>query len=101
MDYCVVKAKVCGPYSLDLEFEDGTRKRVNLRSFLWGPVFEPLKDPDYFRRAKLDPEAGTVVWPNGADVAPEHLYSMRAEKAPQSRPRSSSRAPRRAAKKSR
>jgi len=100
LDYHVIKARVCGPFSLDLEFEDGTRKRVNLRRLLWGPVFEPLKDPNYFRRGKLDKVAGTVVWPNGADVAPEHLYSMRAEKAP-SRSRSTSKPVRHTAKKSR
>ena len=98
MNYRVMKAQVCGPYSLDLEFKDGTRKRVNLRRHLWGPVFEPLKDPNYFRRVKLDRLAGTVVWPNGADIAPETLYSMRAESVKPSS-RVAPRAPKRAAKK--
>jgi len=38
-------------------------------------VFEPLRDSAYFARLKADPEAGTVVWPNGADIAPETLYA--------------------------
>lgn len=39
-----------------------------------GEVFEPLKDPAFFRRVRLNPETGTVEWPNGADLAPEFLY---------------------------
>jgi hypothetical protein len=72
----VSSAAVCGKYSLRLGFTDGTRRRVNLRPLLTGPVFEPLLDAGYFRRASVDPVAGTVVWPNGADVAPETLYAM-------------------------
>lgn len=41
----------------------------------YGGVFEPVRDLDFFRRLQADPEAGTIVWPNGADVAPETLYA--------------------------
>jgi hypothetical protein len=37
-------------------------------------MFEPLKDPDLFLQVKVDPELETVIWPNGADLAPEFLY---------------------------
>jgi hypothetical protein len=47
-----------------------------------GPVFEPLHDPAYFAKASLDPVAGTVVWPNEADFAPEALYELEEEKEP-------------------
>lgn len=40
----------------------------------YGGVFEPLRDADYFRRLRADPVAGTIVWPNEADIAPETLY---------------------------
>ena len=70
----VVAARVVAPYTVEVEFDDGMRRRVNLHSALRGPVFEPLKDPEYFARATLDTEAGTLVWPNGADIAPEFLY---------------------------
>jgi len=51
-------------------------RRVNLKPLLRGPVFEPLLRPSYFRKARASRDAGTVVWPNGADIAPETLYEM-------------------------
>jgi hypothetical protein len=72
----VVNAEVCGPHRLRLAFNDGTRKTVDVRPLLAGPVFEPLQDPVYFARAVLDPVCGTVVWPNGADFAPEALHEL-------------------------
>ena len=75
----ITKARVCGPYSLDLTFNDGTRKAVNVKSLLQGPIFEPLKASEYFARVELDPVCGTVVWPNGADFAPEALYELTPE----------------------
>jgi len=75
----ILEATVCGPYSLDLTFNDGTRKRVNVLPLLDGPIFEPLRDPAYFARVVVDPVLGTVVWPNEADFAPEALYELPAE----------------------
>lgn len=72
----VRSARVCGPHSVQLTFDDGTHKRVNLRALLRGPVFEPLLDPAYFRLLRVDRDAGTIVWPNGADIAPETLYHL-------------------------
>lgn len=72
----VVAAEVCGPYSVRLTFDDGVTKQVNLRSFLWGPVFVPMLDPAEFAKLWVDHEAGTIVWPNEADFAPETLYEL-------------------------
>jgi hypothetical protein len=72
----ILKVKVCGVTCLELEFNEGTKKRVDVKSLLTGPVFKPLKDPDYFKRVSVDPVCGTVVWPNGADFAPEALYEL-------------------------
>jgi Protein of unknown function (DUF2442) len=72
----VLEAKVCGPLCLRLAFSDGTRKTVDVGPLLSGVVFEPLRDPAYFARVELDRVCGTVVWPNGADFAPEALRDL-------------------------
>lgn len=61
-------------YTLRLAFNDGTVKDVDLAGELWGEVFEPLKDPAFFRRVVVNPETRTIEWPNGADFAPEFLH---------------------------
>ncbi len=67
----VTAAKVVGPHSLELLFDDGLSKRLNLRRELYGPVFEPLRDPAYFARVTLDPDlvlvhrSDTHVWAVG------------------------------------
>jgi hypothetical protein len=76
MEWRVVTAEACGEHSLALTFKDGTRKCVNLRPLLEGPVFEPLLEPDSCALVELDRVAGTVIWPNGAGVAPETLYEL-------------------------
>src|SRR6266540_61737 len=68
----VVRAEYRGEFRIHLVFSDSSEATVNFRQWLDGPVFGPLKDPSYFRRFFID--GGTVVWPNGADIAPETLY---------------------------
>jgi hypothetical protein len=74
----ICEAQVRGAHSLRLTFNDGVIKQVDLRPLLDGPIFEPLRDPAYFALVTLDPMCGTVVWPNGADLAPEALYELEA-----------------------
>jgi hypothetical protein len=71
----VTGVEVCGEYRLRLTFDDGTVGDVDFVGREWRGVFEPLRDPDYFARVTVDAEAGTVTWPNGADLAPEPLYA--------------------------
>ena len=78
----IIEAKVCGPYMLQLAFNDGTHKTVNVLPLLSGTVFQPLHDPGYFARAELDRTAGIVAWPNGADFAPEALHELDAIEEP-------------------
>ncbi len=69
----VVRAEYRGGFLIHLTFSDGRQKTVDFRSWLEGPVFEPVRDPGYFPRFFV--EGGTVCWPNGADIAPETLYA--------------------------
>ena len=68
----IIKAEYGGSFRIRVEFNDGTRKTVDFRQWLEGPVFQPLLDVEYFRQFRI--EGGTVAWPNGADVAPETIY---------------------------
>ncbi len=77
----IVEAEVCGDSCIRVVFNDGTRKIVDLSAILVGPIFEPLREPGFFARMKLDPISGTVVWPNGADFAPEALRDLAAVEA--------------------
>ena len=63
-----------GPYSLALSFSDGTSKPFNLRDWLYGPVFEPLRDPELFAQVRIEEEGETISWPDGANFASEFLY---------------------------
>ena len=61
-------------YVIRVRFTDGTEGEVDLADELWGPIFEPLKDLQLFKSFTVNPDIHTVVWPNGADFAPEFLY---------------------------
>lgn len=63
-----------GPRTLRVRFEDGKVQKIDFRPVLYGLVFGPLRDASLFNQARLDPEVGTLVWPNGADFDPATLY---------------------------
>ncbi|HTS02626.1 MAG TPA: DUF2442 domain-containing protein [Thermoanaerobaculia bacterium] len=69
----VVAARHLADYRLEVAFADGTTKTIDFSHWLKGPVFEPLKDVNYFKQFILD--GWTVSWPNGADIAPKTLYT--------------------------
>ncbi len=71
----VTQVELVGEYRLRLTFADGTVGDVDFAGRAWRGVFEPLRDPAYFARVEVDPEGGTIRWPNGADMAPEPLYA--------------------------
>lgn len=75
----VIRAEHRGGYRIHVEFNDGSTNMVDFREWLVGPVFEPLKDVEYFKRFFLD--GGTIAWPNGADVAPETIYERAGRRA--------------------
>lgn len=72
----VTGAEHAGTFRLRIEFNDDTRKTVDVFPLLDGPIFAPLRDPLYFALGRLDPQAATVTWPNGADFAPEALWEL-------------------------
>jgi hypothetical protein len=73
----LVEAKAEDDHRVTVRFEDGLTAELDLSYLLsYGGVFEPLRDADYFGRLRADPEAGTIVWPNEADIAPETLYEL-------------------------
>jgi hypothetical protein len=69
----VIEARHVAGTTVWLRFDDGADGEVDLASELHGEVFEPLSDASYFRQFHVHPELGTLVWPNGADFAPEFL----------------------------
>ena len=75
----VVRAEHQGGFRIRIAFSDGLEATLDFEQWLEGPVFEPLKDEAYFRRFFV--EGGTIVWPNGADVAPETLHQHAAKGA--------------------
>jgi hypothetical protein len=71
----VTEVRYVSDFTIWLRFEDGAEGEIDLSAELYGPVFEPLKDVNFFRQVRVDSELGTIAWPNGADLAPEFLYS--------------------------
>jgi Protein of unknown function (DUF2442) len=71
----ITGVEVIGDHRLRLAFEDGTVGDVDFSEREWRGVLEPLRDPTYFARVAVDPESGTIAWPNGVDLAPEPLYA--------------------------
>jgi hypothetical protein len=60
-----------------LVFDNLEKRVVDLRKFLGRGVFAELLDLKKFRNMKVDAELATICWPNGADIAPDRLYSER------------------------
>lgn len=69
----IVSARYISGYTVWVRFNDGAEGTVDLADELHGEIFEPLRTIDEFRKVELNAELGTIVWPNGADFAPEFL----------------------------
>src|SRR5262249_56325304 len=70
----VTSFRAVGPFTLAVSFTDGTEQRIDFRPVLRGTLFGPLQDPAVFNQVVLDPEAGTLLWPNRADFDPATLH---------------------------
>ena len=72
----VADVRVLDRHVVELTFADGSERVIDLEPLLWGPMFEPLvADYELFRQVRVDPEAGTIVWPNGANISPRTLFA--------------------------
>ncbi len=73
----VVKVEPRGGYRIWLQFQDGVEGEIDLEPLLsFQGVFAPLRDPAYFARVRVNPDLGTICWPNEADWDPLVLYSL-------------------------
>jgi hypothetical protein len=66
--------EITAPYTLRVRFDDQSEQVINFECILAGELFGPLRDPAIFNQVRIDPEAHTLVWPNGADFDPATLH---------------------------
>ena len=70
----ILEARPLGGYRLYLRYADGAAGELDLAPLLqFTGVFEPLRDPEFFAQVRVNPDIGTIVWPNGADLCPDVL----------------------------
>ncbi len=72
----VTEATYAGGFRIKVRFDNGECKVVDLQPHLDGPIFEPLKDIDFFRSFCVNQDIDTIVWPNTADFSPDFLYEV-------------------------
>jgi uncharacterized protein DUF2442 len=86
----ITDVEVLHDHVVHLRFADGTTKTIDLDRYLHGPVFAAIRSaPAVLASVRVDPDAGTIVWPNGADLAPDVLYGGRRSARMESEARSS------------
>lgn len=71
--YRVIGFRIEGDFVLHVKFDDGTEQTIDFEPVLYGPLFEPLRDPQLFSQVQLNSEVGCLEWPTGADFDPETL----------------------------
>jgi hypothetical protein len=72
--YRVESFEIIGPYKLLVKFDDDVEQTIDFQPILAGELYGPLRNLGMFNRVKIDPEAHTLVWPNGADFDPASLH---------------------------
>jgi|SRR6516164_2795812 hypothetical protein len=73
--YSVTSFQKIAPFTLIVQFDDGTSQTIDFRPVLEGDLYGPLQDPTLFSQVRIDPEVHTLVWPNGADFDPAILHN--------------------------
>lgn len=73
----VVSVQPLPEHRLRVKFDDGTEGVVDVAEMVeFAGVFEPLREPEFFAKASLNAELGTVCWPNNADLDSDVLYAQ-------------------------
>ena len=73
----IIEVEPLNNYPLYLKFEDNQEGIINLEEIIeFVGIFQPLKDLDFFKTVKINPDWGTIYWENGADLDPDVLYSL-------------------------
>jgi hypothetical protein len=73
--YRVTSFEKVAPFTLRVQFNDGTSQTIDFRPVLKGELYGPLQDSRLFDQVRIDPEVYTLVWPNGADFDPAILHN--------------------------
>ncbi len=79
--YRVVAFEIAGPHKLSVSFDDGSSRVIDFSTVLVGRLYEPLRDLRLFEQVRIDPEVGTLIWPNGADFNPAMLHDWNSNSA--------------------
>ena len=86
----ITQVELVRDHIVRLRFADDSVRTIDLEPYLHGPIFSEIRsNPEAFAAVAVDPEAGTTVWPNGADLAPDVLYEGRSSARMDSEPRAS------------
>ncbi len=72
----VSSAEYLGGHRIKVKFNNGMEGIVDLFASMDGGIFSELRDESKFRNFHVDRELGTIVWQNGADLAPEYLFYL-------------------------
>jgi hypothetical protein len=73
----IVQVQPLDGYRLRLRFEDGVEGSVDVAELIrFTGIFAPLRDHGYFLQVRVNPDLGTIYWPNGADLDPDVLYAL-------------------------
>jgi hypothetical protein len=72
--YRVKSFAIVASHTLNVDFDDGSSRRIDFRPALIGEIDAPLRDLKLFEQVSLDREVHTLAWPNGADFDPATLH---------------------------
>lgn len=72
----VIEVRPLENYQLYLRFEDSVSGEIDVAELMeFTGVFEPLRDKNFFNQVRVNPDLGTICWPNDADLDPDVLYA--------------------------